>query len=294
MPPDLTADAAADADGRVPPTGPWIPDGGDTDEALARITHLAVGAHPDDIEIGALFAIGTCRDDPNLGLGAVVCTNGAGGPRHGRWADLADAAYIEARALEQRRAASLGRYAALWQLGRSSDGVRADAHDLVVELQRIVTATTPEVVVTHDPFDSHETHAAIARATIDALRASDGHRLTQVLGVEGWRSLRWLHRDDRVPLDVGRWTALGDALLAEFPSQRAPLELDRLAEKRRRANAATVRELGLTHVTFAVDLTAPSRPDGPPLDVLLAELEHRAPVRARRREDRGGDHRPRS
>jgi LmbE family N-acetylglucosaminyl deacetylase len=53
-------------------------------EALARITHLGIGAHQDDLEFMAFHGILACfrmRDD--RWFGGVTCTNGAGSSRTG-------------------------------------------------------------------------------------------------------------------------------------------------------------------------------------------------------------------
>ena len=43
----------------------FVPDGSDPSAALARVTHLCVGAHQDDIEIMAHDAICDCLDQPD-------------------------------------------------------------------------------------------------------------------------------------------------------------------------------------------------------------------------------------
>jgi hypothetical protein len=43
-----------------PDADTYVPDGRPLDEALARTTHLAVGAHQDDIEFMALHGIFAC------------------------------------------------------------------------------------------------------------------------------------------------------------------------------------------------------------------------------------------
>ena len=50
---------------------------------LAKVTHLCVAAHQDDIEIMAFSGIADCLDQPGKSFGGVVVTNGAGSPRTG-------------------------------------------------------------------------------------------------------------------------------------------------------------------------------------------------------------------
>ncbi len=59
-------------------------------QALARVTHLAIGAHQDDLEIMAHAGISDCLENPGKAFGGVVVTNGAGSPRTGSYAHLTD------------------------------------------------------------------------------------------------------------------------------------------------------------------------------------------------------------
>ena len=46
------------------------------DEALANVTHMAIVAHPDDIEVMAMEGVLECFDDPAKGfMGAVSYTH---------------------------------------------------------------------------------------------------------------------------------------------------------------------------------------------------------------------------
>ncbi|HLZ37430.1 MAG TPA: PIG-L deacetylase family protein [Mycobacteriales bacterium] len=116
---------------------------------------LAVGAHPDDVEIGC---------------GATLLRNAAAGHRvtllvltagqRGRAAD--------ARVAEQERAAELLRAEVVW--GGFADGeLRADGVTVAV-VERVLARTRPHVVYTHAPDDTHQDHVAAARATLAAAR----------------------------------------------------------------------------------------------------------------------------
>lgn len=124
----------------------FVPDGRAEDEALGRITHLCIGAHPDDVELMAYHGIraGQGRDGPHFG--AVTCTDGAGAAR----TDDDDDANSDADVLrrtrrdEQRAAARRGRYSAAIQLGHSSESVRAGVTpEVVQDLARVLDATRP-------------------------------------------------------------------------------------------------------------------------------------------------------
>ena len=61
----------------------FVPDGLPLDRALARTTHLGIGAHPDDLEILAIHGILECFGRPGRGFTGVVVTNGSGSARAG-------------------------------------------------------------------------------------------------------------------------------------------------------------------------------------------------------------------
>jgi len=61
----------------------YIPD--NSSNALARTTHLGVGAHQDDLEFMAMHGILECYDKDELWFGGVTCTNGAGSARTGEF-----------------------------------------------------------------------------------------------------------------------------------------------------------------------------------------------------------------
>ena len=87
----------------------WTPEEGDADAALARVTHLCIGAHQDDIEIMAHSAICHCIDHPmSAAFGGVVVTDGAGSARTGPYAGMTDGEMRQIRREEQRKAAGTG------------------------------------------------------------------------------------------------------------------------------------------------------------------------------------------
>ena len=69
----------------------FVPDGEDFDVAVARTTHLAVGAHPDDIPIMAFDGIQRCFGRSDSWFLAITVTDGAGSPRSGPYSDYSDA-----------------------------------------------------------------------------------------------------------------------------------------------------------------------------------------------------------
>ncbi len=182
----------------------WVPDASPLAEALARTTDLGVVAHQDDLEFAALAPIAACLDDPERWFTGVACTDGAGSARSGRFADCSDEEMRVVRREEQRAAAEIGGYSAIFQLGHASASIRGDGHGrLVDELVEILAAARPVNVYTHNLADKHSTHLAAAVATIEAVRRLPAdQRPWRVVGVEGWRSLDWLSDDEKILLDV--------------------------------------------------------------------------------------------
>jgi hypothetical protein len=68
----------------------FIPDGTGLPDALARTTHLGIGAHQDDLEFMAYQGILECFRNQKKWFSGVVCTNGAGSSRTGPYADSTD------------------------------------------------------------------------------------------------------------------------------------------------------------------------------------------------------------
>ncbi|OPZ59124.1 MAG: GlcNAc-PI de-N-acetylase [Deltaproteobacteria bacterium ADurb.Bin510] len=238
----------------------YIPDGLALEAALRRTTHLAIGAHPDDVEIMAYHGIASCYAESQLWFCAAVMTSGGGGPRAGDYAGLSDPQLAELRREEQRRAAAIGHYGALVQFDYASADLRADPEGLAAaELADLIVRCRPQVVYTHSPFDEHPTHVAVCRAVLAVLRTLPPEfRPRQVLGCEVWGSLDWLGR--RIELDCSLKPDLAAELLNAFASQNASgKRYDLAVVARRRANAtfAQAREIDrLEQLNFAVDLSA--------------------------------------
>ncbi|MDX6504988.1 MAG: hypothetical protein QOE29_2113, partial [Gaiellaceae bacterium] len=86
----------------------YVPDGTPAPEALARTTHLAIGAHQDDLEFMAGEPIIACYQQPDKWFTGVVVTDGRGSPRAGLYADYSDDDMHAVRFKEQRKAAFVG------------------------------------------------------------------------------------------------------------------------------------------------------------------------------------------
>lgn len=250
----------------------YIPDGKPEESALARITHLGIGAHQDDLEFMAFHGIITCFHSESEWFGGVTCTDGAGSSRAGVYADLADDQMREIRIREQEAAAMVGRFGAMIQLGYSSATVKdAENADLKSDIAAILSAARPKVVYTHNPADKHDTHIGVFFATIQALRELPREdRPVAVYGCEVWRGLDWMLDGDKVALDVGGHDSLAASLNGIFDSQIAGGKRYDLATVGRRHANATFFDAHSADpaemLSFAMDLT-PLIADNPP-DIL--------------------------
>lgn len=251
----------------LPTADVFIPDRTTEEAALKRTTHMGIGAHQDDLELFALHGIAECFGRSDKWFAGVTCTDGAGSPRCGRYADCTDERMKDIRREEQRIAASIGRYAAVIQLNHPSSTVKnASDPKLVDDLLALLHATRPTVLYTHNPADKHDTHVAVACAVLRALRRLPrADQPARVYGCEVWRNLDWLTGGDKVVLDVSGYEHLGAALLGVYDSQIAGGKRYDLATLgRRRANATFAESHAVdtaTETIFAMDLT-PLMQDG--------------------------------
>ena len=239
----------------------FIPDNITEEVALARTTHLAVGAHQDDLEIMAYDGILACFQRSDQWFTGVVVTNGGGSPRTNIYADYTDEDMMAVRRIEQKKAAMIGEYAAQFLLDYPSSAVKNPADRRPVEdLAAILRATRPQVVYTHNLADKHDTHVGVTLKLIEAIRSLplDG-RPTALYGCEVWRDLDWMDDADKVAFDVSGHENLQAALLGVFDSQIAGGKRYDLATLgRRRAHATYHASHGVdvtTGTTFAMDLT---------------------------------------
>ena len=102
----------------------FIPSGEPEHSALAKITHLGIGAHQDDLEFMAFHGIEACYRQTEKWFGGVTCTNGAGSARTGLYKDYSDEEMCEVRHREQDHAAVVGDYAAMIQLDYPSATIK--------------------------------------------------------------------------------------------------------------------------------------------------------------------------
>lgn len=240
----------------------YIPDGVVTPEAYARCSHLAIGAHQDDLEFMAFHGINSCYNDDTLWFGGITCTDGAGSSRAGKYANHSDEQMQALRLEEQRRAAEIGQYSFVNQLGLSSATIKDTQQRtaLVDQLELILLQTQPEILYTHNPADKHASHIAVCLATLEAVRRIPPFsRPKKVYGCEVWRDLDWMCDDEKIALDVSGNTKLAETLNACFDSQIAGgKNYGEAVMGRRKANATFYNSHDVDRINelwFAMDLT---------------------------------------
>lgn len=248
------------------PTNPnanlYIPDGVIAPEAQARTSHLGIGAHQDDLEFMAFHGISSCYEQPAHWFSGITCTDGGGSSRAGKFADTTDEEMKAIRLAEQRKAAEIGKYSFIAQLGYSSATIKdpAKRNALVDELEVLLLTTQPEIVYTHNPADKHASHVAVFHAVIEAIRrVPPFSRPKKVYGCEVWRDLDWLCDEDKIALDVSGHPELAKQLNDCFESQIAGgKNYGDAVIGRRKANATFYDSHSIDTVDqlwFAMDLT---------------------------------------
>ncbi|MCA1676498.1 MAG: PIG-L family deacetylase, partial [Actinobacteria bacterium] len=117
---------------------------------------LAIGAHPDDIELGCGAALLSHRrrGDP---VHLLVLTAGGRGPQDAR-----------SRVAEQEDAAALLGADLSW--GPFEDGAVPEGREAVDLIQGALAATRADIVYSHVPRDTHQDHRATGAAALAACR----------------------------------------------------------------------------------------------------------------------------
>ncbi len=239
----------------------YVPDGFPAEQALSRTTHLAVGAHQDDLEIMAFHGILECFGQSDKHFTGVTVTNGSGSPRDDLYKNYSDEEMRKVRRVEQKKAAFVGEYSAQVFLDYPSSAVKDGKNPSVAEdLKKLVAAARPRVIYTHNLADKHDTHVGVVLKLIRALRelpAAD--RPERLLGCEVWRDLDWMVDKDKVLFVVDSHENLAAALVGIFDSQICGGKRYDLATMARRRANATYFESHATDkansVIFGIDLT---------------------------------------
>ena len=239
----------------------FIPDSLPEDQALKRTTHLAIGAHQDDLEIMAAGPILECFQQADKWFTGVVVTDGRGSPRADIYNNYSDEEMRLVRFKEQKKAAIVGEYAAQVLLDYPSKAVKDGNNNQPIEdIASLLQITHPQFAFTHNLADKHDTHVGVALKVIAAIRSlPENVRPQKLYGCEVWRDLDWMVDSDKVPFDLTAHESLQTALLGVFDSQIAGGKRYDLASMgRRRANATYFESHGVDvtqGMSYAMDLT---------------------------------------
>ena len=239
----------------------FVPNGLSEKDALKQTTHMAIGAHQDDIEIIAFHGIIQCFHNPKKWFTGVTVTNGSGSPRDGIYKNYTDKQMRKIRIAEQKKAAIIGEYTAHPLLDYPSSVVKDGSNkDPVEDLANLIDVAQPEVIYTHNLADKHDTHVAVALRVIEAIRSlPESKRPKQVFGCETWRDLDWLPDEDKIMFECSEHENMQMALLGVFDSQIAGGKRYDLATMGRRRAHATYHASHSTDVTtgitYGMDLT---------------------------------------
>lgn len=228
---------------------------------IMNTTHMAIGAHPDDVEIMAYDGISKCYGSESNSFCAVIVTNGASSPRRDDFQDYSDTQIKKTRKQEQKKAADIGKYSSLVMLDYNSCDVKDTKNKSVdKEIANIILKARPEIIYTHNLADKHDTHVAVGIRVINAIRTIPKVARPKILyGCEVWRGLDWLIDKDKVALDVSMMPKLAESLLEVYDSQiNGGKRYDRATVARRIANA-TFSKAHITDaseaISFAMDLS---------------------------------------
>jgi LmbE family N-acetylglucosaminyl deacetylase len=239
----------------------FIPDGVSVEAALARTTHMGIGAHQDDLEIMALAGILECFQQKDKWFCGVTVTDGRGSPRDAMYKDYSDEEMRSVRRAEQNKASIIGEYSAQVQLDHPSSSAKGENKEAVIsDLINLINAAKPDVIYTHNLADKHDTHVGVALRVIEALRQLyPAAQPKKLFGCEVWRDLDWMIDEDKITFDVSAHENLQAALLGIFDSQiSGGKRYDLASMGRRRANATYFASHGTDVVTgmiYGIDLT---------------------------------------
>lgn len=245
----------------------YVPDGSPPPAALARTTHLGVGAHQDDLEFMAFHGILECFGRSDRWFGGIIVTDGRGSSRSGPYAQWTDDQMAAERVREQRLAADIGQYGFIAQLGHPSGTVKDPARrEVVDDIHALLEIARPESVYLHNPADKHDTHVACLLRSLEAIRRLPADRRPRrVYGCEVWRDLDWVVDAEKTPMPVSGPPGLAERINAVFATQIAGGKRYDLAVLGRRMANATFSDAHASDrepaMAWAIDLTPLAQDD---------------------------------
>lgn len=153
---------------------------------------LALGTHPDDIEIGCGGTIAALADE-GCDIRFVVVTSGEEG-------SLGDKAKLRTIREEESRKSAETLGAKEIHFFGEPDGLRSFSLEAKLKLIQIIRTFRPEVVFVHSTYDAFPDHRVTSDLTRSALLAASGpwypeggpipHSVETVLGYEVWNPIQ--------------------------------------------------------------------------------------------------------
>lgn len=117
---------------------------------------LAIGAHPDDIELGCGgLLIKSARQGHNIFMYSITRGGASGNP--------------DQRSDELKRSAKFIGAKKLW-IDNFEDSKLSVTNDLINHIEFFINKAKPDLILTHSHGDVHHDHRAIALATLEAAR----------------------------------------------------------------------------------------------------------------------------
>ena len=117
---------------------------------------LAIGAHPDDIELGCGgMLIKAAREGHEVSMYTLTRGSASGNSKQ--------------RSEESRRSAQFIGAKQLW-IDNFEDSKLSVTSDLINHIEHFINKANPDLILTHSQGDIHHDHRAIAAATIEAAR----------------------------------------------------------------------------------------------------------------------------
>ena len=153
---------------------------------------LAIGAHPDDIEIGCGGTIATLASK-GYEINFVVVTSGEEGC-------LSDKEMMkQKREEEARKSATLLGASEVIFLG-AQDGLTSYSKEKKIRLIQIIRETRPDIIFIHSSYDSFPDHQIVHELSRSAIMGASGpwyseggplpHSVSQVFGFEVWNPIQ--------------------------------------------------------------------------------------------------------
>ena len=153
---------------------------------------LSIGAHPDDIEIGAAGALLKLKDQ-GYRLVHLVVTNGDAGSLEIPKAELAAIRKAEAQAAS----VSLGAEQTIFL--DAPDGLLSYTHEMKIAVVKVIRQLKPAVIFTHAAQDHFKDHQVVHQLTMTAVVAAQGpwyqdaggepYTVPEIYGYEVWNPL---------------------------------------------------------------------------------------------------------